>query len=1191
MNKHKKLICILGVIPVVFVILLGCIWLQKSKRTHETIDDDNVGLHLDTGEKISTFLSDESYQSLATDEKKTAIIDYLSSLNEVESDSITLGTDGYVFYSYIDNTSAVISIESRSSYELGGSDKEITFNPSPNYIEDVTICQLHTSDFGEMKSEEIFISGVPSVLVLDSFGEAPDELMTEISDSWFDLHINCTYDSNVTLEELSSEISKYDMSIFFMHGGYSEDYMNQHSNVTDPHLIFTNDTTNAQESVAFFEDLLKGIVLTNPSDDGSVYYVVTSDFFQKYYRDPQILKESIIFLGSCKSYYYGDGLVSSFGAKCVIAPTETVSNLYFYAMINDFVYKMAQGENVDNAISYAKNQNGLHEAEFMEELYLKIFGRKYSKETAAEDYKASGIRDVDYAKISSFMLEQHGKNPEFRIYGDVQATLVKLTQEAYDIIVEIKKQNETGKIIGYVVDSSNQNPISEAAVIAVDEIGNEYTALTDEEGHFELILPEGKYAVKISKDEYKEMTLPDTYDVASETVITLQDKIELQPDPLVLYKEVLDMFYDNISNKWNNYKGMQGMAGLINNNDIQTVSYEWYEQGWSISEGSNLSKTGYQFIDVNQDGIDELAVGAISDYDGSSYLIELYTIYNNQIIHLASSMTRDSFSLCSDKSISEYGSSGAAYGETTYYHIENGAMNAFEAYKYDRWEDKNNPYFYSNSPSIITGEGYQYYKFNNWKHISESEYRNDGHDALKLHFIPFSDYKANTKADNTDRSDRDNSAEYQSGQSYAFSGVVQRFTGYDAQNRPEDCYELILDQPISFWSETFNNEYSCNSLQLAGTDSSIDRYVGKNVAISGELFEAHTAHHHRDGLILIESISELTSSDNSSSNTKITILDSGNCGNNLTWVLKSDGTLTISGNGAIKDYGSNAIYSDSNYQNSLNSPWYQYNESIKKVFIESGVTSIGTYAFDKCCASEITLPDTLMSIKQSAFKNCGNIRSIRIPDSVTFIDAIAFSGCTLLTNITISTNIEQCACSAFDNTGWYNSQPDGVLYIGTIVLGYKGKTSELRSATASPNGYVEINCAIYSYPDVTIREGTTCIASFAFSGCHGLTRIVIPDSVKYIGLGAFMNCISLETAVIGNGIRKIEYGSFSNCHSLSNVYLSSNLTEITNKPDLVIYPGCEAFDFCSDDITFHCTPGSYAESYASNKSFNVILDN
>ena len=66
-------------------------------------------------------------------------------------------------------------------------------------------------------------------------------------------------------------------------------------------------------------------------------------------------------------------------------------------------------------------------------------------------------------------------------------------------------------------------------------------------------------------------------------------------------------------------------------------------------------------------------------------------------------------------------------------------------------------------------------------------------------------------------------------------------------------------------------------------------------------------------------------------------LESGTCGNDITWSLDTDtGVLTISGAGAMYNYYPEAC------------PWYGYASSIKTVIIEKGVKSIGDGAFYNC---------------------------------------------------------------------------------------------------------------------------------------------------------------------------------------------------------------------------------------------------
>ena len=99
----------------------------------------------------------------------------------------------------------------------------------------------------------------------------------------------------------------------------------------------------------------------------------------------------------------------------------------------------------------------------------------------------------------------------------------------------------------------------------------------------------------------------------------------------------------------------------------------------------------------------------------------------------------------------------------------------------------------------------------------------------------------------------------------------------------------------------------------------------------------------------------------------------------LTWTLDADGTMTISGEGTMKSYRLD------------DSPATQKEDSVKKVVIKDGVTSIGDYAFWNCSnLTSITIPDSVTSIGKSAFESCSQLASIEIPSSVTSIGERAF---------------------------------------------------------------------------------------------------------------------------------------------------------------------------------------------------------
>ena len=248
---------------------------------------------------------------------------------------------------------------------------------------------------------------------------------------------------------------------------------------------------------------------------------------------------------------------------------------------------------------------------------------------------------------------------------------------------------------------------------------------------------------------------------------------------------------------------------------------------------------------------------------------------------------------------------------------------------------------------------------------------------------------------------------------------------------------------------------------------------------------------------------------------------------NLTWKLYEDGTLNISGTGAMKNY---------DREGDNPSPVYN-NLSVKKVVIEDGVTSIGDAAFYDCNnLTSITIPDSVTSIGNAAFSFCSSLTSITIPDGVTSIGNSAFSNCNILTSITI---------------------PNSVTSIGAYAFSY---CSSLTSITI-PNSVTSIGDAAFSYcinlTSITIPDGVTSIGDAAFSNCISLTSITIPDSVTSIGAYAFSNCWDLTSITIPDSVTSIGKSAFYKCSSLTAISLSckSSLkkSDFGEQADLVSY--------------------------------------
>ena len=110
---------------------------------------------------------------------------------------------------------------------------------------------------------------------------------------------------------------------------------------------------------------------------------------------------------------------------------------------------------------------------------------------------------------------------------------------------------------------------------------------------------------------------------------------------------------------------------------------------------------------------------------------------------------------------------------------------------------------------------------------------------------------------------------------------------------------------------------------------------------------------------------------------------SGTHGDNLTWIIDAEGTLIISGSGAMS---------------AVTPSWHSYIEKINKVVIEEGITTISEKAFsiNNNTIKAVVIPNTVTTISTGAFWACRGLESVNIPDSVTYIGQNAFYNCNSL---------------------------------------------------------------------------------------------------------------------------------------------------------------------------------------------------
>ncbi len=304
------------------------------------------------------------------------------------------------------------------------------------------------------------------------------------------------------------------------------------------------------------------------------------------------------------------------------------------------------------------------------------------------------------------------------------------------------------------------------------------------------------------------------------------------------------------------------------------------------------------------------------------------------------------------------------------------------------------------------------------------------------------------------------------------------------------------------------------------------------------------------------------------------IIESGKCGDNVSYELTEDGVLRIFGIGGIFNYNHEYFYKKENIKqviiakgvtmigncafkdctllklidipNSvtrIGSGVFEGCTSLESIVIPNGVTEIGNSAFEGCTSLKlINIPNSVTNIGWFAFEGCTSLESIVIPNGVTEIGISTFEGCTSLKSIDIPNSVTEISGCAFKNTAWLNDQPDGVIYINDVLYKYKGVMLE--------NIHIKI------------KDGITQICNSAFEGCTSLESIVIPNGVTEIGISTFKGCTSLKSINIPTSVTNIGWSVFEGCTSLEAIDIPNSVTKISSNA----FGGCTSLKSINVDV-------------------------
>ncbi len=189
-----------------------------------------------------------------------------------------------------------------------------------------------------------------------------------------------------------------------------------------------------------------------------------------------------------------------------------------------------------------------------------------------------------------------------------------------------------------------------------------------------------------------------------------------------------------------------------------------------------------------------------------------------------------------------------------------------------------------------------------------------------------------------------------------------------------------------------------------------------------------------------------------------------------------------------------------------------------KSFDGSALVSIGNSAFENCTALtgvNISATGPLVSVGRRAFAGCASLRSIALPAGVTELRTETFAQCYALESVTFATPAEGEGITKIPDACFLDcislesvTLPAGVSVIGDAA--FMGCVSLGTVQMERSPEYFGLSsfegCAALS--GMRIDENTDYIGDFAFAD-SGITELIIPVTVEYIGFGALKGCVEL----------------------------------------------------------------------------------